>query len=270
MMYDSLLFHIGASNVGDIAIVDPAVDDSSTMVQSLPMKFIQVGNVQISPVLHFNDFNTDVIAYVLLALLGMMAVIWYFFPERFSMIFPLRSESQLQRVAESSAKVPGTLITVFLWLNFMVSAGIFILLVLHRFFEKEITGLSDYMILGYVVLVLGGLLLYRFVIIFGAAFIFQTQKMMKQQVVSGRNIQLVTGMFLVPAILLMLYAGGSFIVYIAIAAVVPLQVFRLVQIVIIGKSSAIFSALHIILYICTLEIVPVLVLMGLIGNGSGI
>lgn len=270
IMYNSLLYNLNVLAVSDTTIVNLAVDDSNTVTQPLPVNFIQMDNVQISPVLHLNDLNTDITAYVLLILLGIISVIWYFFPDRFSTIFSLKPDSKFQRAVESSTKVPGTLITGFFWLNFIISTGIFILLVLQRFFGNEITGLSDYEILSYVFIALSGLLLYRFMIIFGTAFVFQTQKLMKQQVITGRNILFITGVLLVPFILVILYTGGNVIMYTAIVTIVLLQVYRLVQIVIIGKSSTIFSALHIILYLCTLEIVPVLVLIRLIGNGSGI
>ena len=267
-MYDSLLYHFNVLKVGDTAIVSRAVVDSNSMIQPLPVNFLQSGNVQISPIMHLDNPNIFVITITLLILLGIISVVRYFLPDRLSLIFSMKSESQLQRSGESNAKVPGTLITGFFWLNFIISTGIFILLLLKMFFEKEIVDFSDYNLLSYIYLTILVLLLYRIVIIWGAAFVFQTQKLMKVQVTASRNIQFLTGVLLVPVILLMLYFDGNFITYTAIAVIVLLQLFRLVKIVIIGKSSTIFSALHIILYLCALEIVPVLVLMRLIGNGS--
>jgi len=267
-MYDSLLYHFNVLRVGDTTIVNRAVIDSNTIIQPSPVNFLQSGDVQISPIIQQDNSNIFVITCALLILLGIISVIRYFLPDRLSMIFSLKSESQLQRAGDSNAKVPGTLITGFFWLNFIVSTGIFILLLLKIFFEKEIVDLSDYSLLSYIYITLLVLFLYRILIIWGAAFVFQTQKLMKVQVATNRNIQFLTGVLLVPVILLMLYIDGNFITYTAIAAIVLLQLFRLIKIVIIGKSSTIFSALHIILYLCTLEIVPVLVLMRLIGNGS--
>ena len=219
-MYDSLPHNFNVLNVGDTTIVNQAVVDSNSMIQTLPVTFLQTGNVPISPIIHLDNSNIFVITCVLLILLGIISVIRYFLPDRLSSIFSLRTESQLQRTGDSNARVPGTLITGFFWLNFIISTGIFILLLLKIFFEKETVDFSDYSLLSYIYLTLLVLFLYRFVIIWGAAFVFQTQKLMKVQVVTSRNIQFLTGVLLVPVILLMLYLDGNFITYPAIAAIV--------------------------------------------------
>ncbi len=267
-MYDSLQSYYNDSVIGDTAYSNLVLTDSSIVTKSISDSFLQIDSVEISPVLNLYSSNTDFIAYVLLILLGIISVLWYFLPDRFSTIFLLKSNSQLQRTGENIAKVPGTLVMGFLWLNFVISICIFIFLLLQMFFAKEISGTTDYKILGYIFLLLTGWLLYRFIIIFGAAVIFETQKLKRQQVIIGGNINIITGVLLVPTILFILYAGVNLLIYIGAALILCLQVYRLLQTVIIGKLSTIFSALHIILYLCTLEIVPVLVLIGLIGNAA--
>ncbi|MBC8320388.1 MAG: DUF4271 domain-containing protein [Bacteroidetes bacterium] len=268
-MLAGLQYDFNELAVSDSANVSYVVDDSGVVSQTL-VNIFQVDNIQINPLLYYNNPNTDIITYVLLALLSIISAIWYFFPDRFLSIFFMKSKSQLLRGGESRVRVPGTLITVFFWINFIIATNIFILLFLKRFFAIEIEGLSDYQVVSFIFLTISGLFLYRGVIIFGAATIFQTKKLMQHQVVIGQNILFITGVLLVPVILVLLYSGGSFFIYLAIAAIFFLQATRLVQLVIIGKSSTIFSVLHIILYLCTLEIVPVLVLIRLIGNGSEI
>ncbi len=147
-MYDSLLYHFNVIKVGDTTIVNKAVVDSSSIIQPLPVNFLQVGNVQINPVVHFDNSSIFVITCVLLILLGVISVIRYFLPDRLSMIFSLKSESQLPRTGVSNTKVPGTLITGFFWLNFILSLGIFILLLLKIFYEKEIVDFSNYILLS--------------------------------------------------------------------------------------------------------------------------
>lgn len=269
-MYDSLLYHFNVLMVGDTTFVGNTVIDSSFIIQPVTVNFLNASNVQINPAVHSDNSNIFVITCVLLALLGVIAVIRYFLPDRLSMIFSLKRESQLQRTEGSNTKVPGTLITAFFLINFMISAGIFILILLQRFFENQIIGMSDSEVLSYIFIIIAGLFLYRSVIILGAATIFQTKKLMKQQVIISRNILLITGVFLVPATLLILYVASDLFIYIALVVMALLQVYRLGVSAIIGKSSTIFSVLHIILYLCTLEIVPVLVLIRLIRNGSGI
>ena len=267
-MVDSLLYQYNDTVIGDTMTTNIIIDSASIGNQNLPINFLQSSQIDINPILHISTFNSDVITYLLLVLLGINIVIWYFLPDKFLSIFSLKPNSQLQRSVESSAKDLGALIVGVFWINFILSIGIFILFILESFFTNEISGLSQFEILSYIFLFIGGLLLYRFIIMFGAATIFQTQKIMKQQVVLGRNIIFITGVFLVPVVLIILYTGSNIIIYTTIVIIILSQAYRLMLIVIIGKSNTIFSALHIILYLCTLEIVPVLVLARLIGNGS--
>ena len=263
-MFDSLFYQYNDSVIGD-TIVNYTV---GIVNQALPTSFIQHGHVDITPILQIGTFNSDVITYLLLVLLGINIVIWYFLPDKFLYIFSLKPNSQLQRTVDSSAKDLGVLIAGVFWVNFIVSIGLIILFILESFFINEISGLSQIEILSNIFLFIGGIFLYRFIIIFGAANIFQTKKMMRQQVVLGRNIMFITGVFLVPVILIILYTGSHIVIYTTIVIIILLQIYRLILIVIIGKSNTIFSALHIILYLCALEIVPILVLARLIGNGS--
>lgn len=268
-MLNSSQYQVNEIIISDTSGVNLTIDDSTTLSQPI-VNFIQTEVIEISPIPHLYNSNTDVIAYILLILLGIISVIWYYMPDRFSTIFTLRSDGYLQRTGDSVTKVPGTLIMVFFWLNFVISSCIFITLLLQRFFGNEIIGFTEYEILGYILLVLSGLLLYRYIVIFGTATIFETKKLSRQQVIIGSKINFITGLFLVPIILVVIYTGANFFIYIGVAVIFVLQVYRLLKIVIIGKSSTIFSALHIILYLCTLEIVPVLVLIRLISNASGL
>lgn len=255
--------------VGDTINLNPPVSDSS-FIQHLMVDYLHLDSVQVEPVIQTGSATLDIITIVLIGLLGMSAVIRYFLPDRFATIFTLKSESQLQRLSLSNAQVPGSLILSLFWLNFILSMGIFIFLIFREFFEDKSAIFPDFMLLGNIIIMLILLYVYRATIIYGAATIFQTKQMMKEQVAVGRNIQFLTGVILLPAMLLIIYSEVDIILYITIGIIIFLQLLRMVKIAIIGKSSTIFSALHIILYLCTLEIVPILVLIRLIENGSGI
>lgn len=268
-MNDSLQYNFRDSVISDTVSVNLSLDDS-TIVPKTIASFIQKESIEISPLINMYNSTTDIIAYILLFMLGIISVIWFFAPDRFSTIFSLRSDGYLQRTGDSVTKVPGTIIIGFFWLNFIISLCIFITLLVIRFFKDSFADLTEYEIMGYTILILCSLILYRYLVIFGTATIFETQKLRRQQVIIGSRTNFITGLFLVPIILVSIFTKGSFFIYMGIAVIVILQIYRLLKTVIVGKSSTIFSALHIILYLCTLEIVPVLVLIRLIGNASRI
>ncbi len=267
-MNDSLLYHFNVVGIVDSIPVSSDSIVDSTKVTPVDVEFLGLDSLTVDPAMVHTSLNYDIITYVLLLLLGIIAIIWHFMPDRFSMIFSLKTEVNYSRLGDANNVVPGTIITGFFWLNFIISSGIFTFVIIKEYFKLSFINYSFFEIIGYIFIVFLGLLFYRTIIIYGTALVFQTTKMMKQQILTGRNIQFITGVFLLPVILLLLHTSGSLFIYIAIAVIAFLQIVRLVKIMIIGKSSTMFSVLHIILYLCTLEIVPVLVLIRLIGNAS--
>lgn len=268
-MYDSLIFQYSGSVDHDSVQLMDSIQSDTILAQEV-LSFIQLEKVNVEPVVHSVSPEYDYITYILFALIGVIAVIWHFMPDRFSMIFSLKTEKNFQRIGDTGIKVPGTMITGFFWFNFIIVTGLFILILLQSFFSDHLNNLPFIQLLGYIYLFFGSLLLYRVIVIYGTALIFDTRKMMQQQVVTGRNVQFVTGVFLAPIIILMIYSKNEYLLYISLGFIALLQLIRISKIMIIGKSSTMFSVLHIILYLCTLEIVPILVLIRLIGNVSGV
>ncbi len=264
-MNDSLLYHLNVLLISDTTIVQNTVSDSNTFIKSAPLNFLEISNI--NPELLVTNTNFDIITYVIILLLGIVGIIWYTLPDRFLTIFSLKSLSRIQREGDSSYKKPGLFFIGLFWTIYIISFSFFSILILYEFYFPKMSNIIDLQIFKIIITSLIGLFIYRFIIIYGAAFIFQTQKLLKQQVIIDRNIQLITGILLLPISLLIIYTTGIFIFYVVIAAILALQGYRIIQIVIIGNSSVVFSAFHIILYLCALEIVPILILLRLINNG---
>jgi len=263
-MYDNLLYNFNETQIGDTLSMVTALKDSCTIDTLAQNNFIELGNLPINPMLYSHNLNDDIITFVVITLIGIVSVVWYLLPERFLSIFSLKSIKQIQRDGNSASNAPGLIITSLFWIIFIVSVSAFLFLFLHRFFYDAISEASDYQVFKYIIVVISSLFVFRYILIYTTAFIFQTGKMMKQQVITDRNIQLITGILLLPIILIVQYANGDILIYAVIASLLILQAYRLIQIAIIGNSSSVFSAFHIILYLCALEIVPILVLLRLI------
>ncbi len=266
-MNDSLIFHY--SNIAgkeQLSVPDSALIDT-VMIKEVE-SFLNLKSTTIAPALHHVNSGYDYITYILFGLLGIIAVIWHTMPDRFSLIFSLKTEKQFQRIGDTTVKVPGNIITAFFWINFIIVSGIFVMILMQSFLGDYIEGLSIMEALGYIYLGLVSLLLYRIIITYGTAIVFQTRSLMQQQIVTGRNVQFISGIYLSSVIILILYVNSGLLIYLSLGIIALLQFVRIIKIMIIGKSSTMFSVLHIILYLCTLEIVPILVLIRLIRNLS--
>ena len=212
--------------------------------------------------------QSDYLTYVIIFLIGSAALIWHFMPDRFRMIFSLKTESHYLRSVNANPLVQGNLITGFFAINYFISLGIFMFLFLGEFFEDLIEGHSTIEMLGWCYFIIGVFYIYRTALIYGISIIFNTIKLRKQQVRIGQNILFITGIFLLPIILLKLYTGFGGLLIFAIVIIGLLQLVRLTKTFAIGKSISMFNALHIILYLCALDIVPALVLIRMFVNTS--
>lgn len=273
-MGDSIPNLFNTTVINDSIIFNDILIADSVSVDSMPVKevvnFLKLGDIVIKPMVKTINSEVDIITYILIALLGIIAVIWRFMPGRFSMIFSLKTDNQFPRSGGSNVVVPGTLITGFFWINFIVALAIFSYLLIQTYTINVIAELALFQLFGYIFLLIGSLLLYRIIIIFGTAKVFQTQKMMQQQMTVGRNLQFISGVILVPIIILIYYLNVPQLIVFTLVVLAFLQIIRVGKIILIGKSNTMFSTLHIILYLCALEMVPVLVLIRMIGNAFGV
>ncbi len=266
-MNDSIPYYFNVVGFSEIS-ADTTLNTAKPVSSNTLVEFLDLTSVKVSPEIITNYSGDDFITYVLLFFLGIIAVIWHFLPDRLLMIFSLKTDYQYSRTGESNVSVPGNLITGFFWLNFIVVVSFFILIIVEKYYSGLIVAMTKIETLSIIVITLLCLIMYRTIIIFVASVVFRTKKMMKSQLIVGRNIQFITGLVLVPSILFLIYSNGSYLLYIMMVTVAVLQLVRLLKILIIGKSSTMFSTFHIILYLCTLELVPILVLTGLIVNDS--
>ncbi len=212
----------------------------------------------------------DYITLMVFVLIGAAAIIWHFMPDRFRVLFSIKTEKSNIRTGEINPVVPGSLITGFMGFNFLVTSGIFVFFVLKYYFPDLVTGMSLINVLGYDYLVLIAILLYRIILTYGISYLFDTRIMRRQQNTVGRNILFMTGIFLLFVIPLLIYSNVDLILIFSLGVISILQIIRVIRTIVIGKSSRMFSTLHIILYLCALEIVPILVLIRMIGNSSGV
>jgi uncharacterized protein DUF4271 len=266
-MNDSIPYYFNVVGVSKIS-ADTIVANSDSGINASYNRFLELTSVNIDPLPIFSNFSDDIITYILFFLIGTIAMIWHFLPDKFALIFSLKIDNQFARSGDRNVRVPGTLITGFFWINFIIVSCFFILILLEKYFAELIISMSVFEVFGVILIGFLCLIVYRSIVIYATGIVFQTKKMMKKQLVIGRNIQFITGVILAPIVLLIIYSSGSLLLSLMALTIAFLQVLRLVKISIIGKSSTIFSTLHIILYLCALELVPILVLFGLIGNDS--
>jgi hypothetical protein len=90
--------------------------------------------------------------------------------------------------------------------------------------------------------------------------VFKTSKVVHEYLINNMIFSIVTGIILFPAVIISLYINNPFYVWIACSIFSILLVYRFVRSFIIGLSNLKYSVFYLFLYLCTLEILPLLLL----------
>ena len=91
--------------------------------------------------------------------------------------------------------------------------------------------------------------------------IFQTKEITSNYILNSFLSKAVWGLVLIPVLIISIYFNELFVVYIGLGLLSVLLVNRGVRGIIIGADNRKFSILYYFLYLCTLEILPVVLLI---------
>ncbi|MCB0592454.1 MAG: DUF4271 domain-containing protein [Lewinellaceae bacterium] len=169
--------------------------------------------------------------------------------------------NQLQREREAGGGLPYYLFYGF----FMINAGFFAFL-LARHYSLDILP-ANWMGLLYCIAGVAGLFLGKQLLLGFLAFVFPIQKEVALYSFTIIVFSIMLGFFFVVVNLLLAYApeyAVQPILYGAYAGIGATYLFRSLRGLFIGNRFALFHKFHFLLYICTVEIAPVLVLAKLL------
>lgn len=225
-----------------------------TFIQTTPVNF------QIRPI----EKNYDGwIVYVLLFSVFFISLIWYYLPERAMSMIKFTDKKRDFRSRENvNTETPGILILLFFILNYFMTLTLFFFLSLKNINITPYSFIQNDCFLFFLVGVIS-LFLYKLIIMFFAGFFFNTRAVALKQMKLYINVDNLTGVLLIPLLFLLLFDRLDFLFYLGLFILLAFQIFKWFQSFVLGKSIPGFSILHLFMYLCTLEIVPLIVLIKL-------
>lgn len=206
------------------------------------------------------------IMYIVLVLLALIAVTWYFAPERIRTILYFSVGKAKQERKGLSVNPPGIVINTLMFLNYLIALTIFIFLVTKQFLPLYITRLSTEEFIVSVTAIILAVFFYRLIHMAFSGFIFNTQTASHTQIAFYRKVNFSLGILLVPMIFFIILTGAKFLLAAGLIILLSAQILKWVQTFFIGISIPGFSVFHLIMYLCTLEIIPVVVLIRLLDS----
>jgi len=214
-------------------------------------------SVDLNPVL----LSIDKIHFLSLFLLGLIFIvgaIWYFAPSLLQNSFSPIYKSPFGRLKESAANKTGAFTNIVLYLNFFITVPLLVFVILNSDMGVGIEIPSNWQSLYYISFLLVVWVLYRYVFVTFSGFVFNTNNVALQQNRFYNSTDKAIGLLFLPILLLSLYAENNLYFYLSAIIVVGLMVMRWAFTISIGIRITKFSWFHFILYLCALEIVPLM------------
>ena len=246
-----------------------SADTIGTLAPEIHPVFIneKPGNAGNYPVSHNinRELTPDWVLYFSLGFLLILAWLRLIYTKFIVNIFSATVNYQLAQKVFREAGIVQWRISLFLNVFYFLSTGIFLYLVIDYFeyYPAELAGLK---LLGGIYGFLMAYSLFRFIILKATGKVFNKSTLFNEAIFHNLLFNKITGVVVLPFILLIAYTRGIYqdiSIYAGLASLVGLYFMRFIRMFIFVKKSNVLL-FYFILYLCTLEIMPVLVIIKLI------
>lgn len=238
------------------AVIDTASYQKLMTHPYLPMQTkpsFRINELHIAP-------NYDGRFYLIIGMLFYLAFIKVTFPKYFSNLFQLIFQSPIRQKQTREQLQQNNLASLFSNVLFVLNASIFVSLVAVK---NAWVDLSLYACIAYGAAIFTGLYLFKFLFLWCSGWLFSQREAIGNYSFIVFLTNKVMGVFLIPVILLLAFSPISvqdFAYNTALIIISILFVYRYLISFSIVRASLKVSAFHFFLYLCTCEVLPMLVL----------
>lgn len=259
--HGSFLFgnHAGSMLVDSAEVVIPVTNRQAVG------HFLQTKSVLFHIIDHQAGYSYQITIF-LLGLTLMLALIWFFFPERVYRLLSKEGSKHKAKYSNNQFAKPGILLYSLYIMTIVSVIGLFIYFAITVFMPEKLAGIAFYHV---VLLLFVSVFLYftfRFVIISFAGFLFNMDEQVARQMRAGFRIDLIISFLMIPVLIIAYNTPFTEVLYAGVMLMVVMMALKWIQTLLIGLKSAKISLYHNILYLCALEIIPVIILIKLIEN----
>lgn len=152
-------------------------------------------------------------------------------------------------------------ISTTFFIIYTLSFSLFIIHINRLLIKSSLLEKSSFYEYCQVFLVINVLFFLKIIILKIIGNIFQTKEITSNYILNSFLSKAVWGLVLIPVLIISIYFNELFVVYIGLGLLSVLLVNRGVRGIIIGADNRKFSILYYFLYLCTLEILPVVLLI---------
>jgi len=219
---------------------------------------LQVKAFRISPHQHY---PSDWIVSSFLASLIIVAWLRFFYFKRLRQIYYTPLSRRFLNILTREGSLFKERIAAALTLIYIFTFSLFLSLILKDLIPGTISRFSDYQVF---VICAAGLVVFWFVKIYVIRFlgvVFRTISYTQDYLQNTLAFLFITGLILLPLLILTFFLHSNIFLYIILIIIGLLYFFRLMRGFFIGISLKKFSYLFLFVYLCALEILPLLVIL---------
>jgi hypothetical protein len=248
---DSLLILQKKKSIRDTASYKKLMTHPYLPMQTKPS--FRINELRIAP-------NFDGRFYLIIGMLFYLAFIKVTFPKYFSNVFQLIFQSPIRQKQTREQLQQNNLASLFSNILFILNASIFVSLIAIK---NGWVDLTLYSCIAYSVVGFTALYLFKFLFLWLSGWLFSQREAIGNYSFIVFLTNKVMGVFLIPAILLLAFSPltvQDFAYNSALIIISILFVYRYLISFSIVRASLKVSAFHFFLYLCTCEVLPMLVL----------
>lgn len=214
--------------------------------------------------------SKDQLFYVLVGLLLILGFIRASFPKYFTYLFMLVRQTSFRQKQTREQLLQGRLPSLMMNILFLLVAGIFVSVV---FTQKKITNIPFWYLVLYSILILAGVYLLKFLFLRFTGWVFRVSEAAETYIFIVFLVNKLMAVVLLPLVWLLAFSEGDFnvIVFtISTFIIVLMLLYRYILALAAVRNMVRVSPFHFFIYLCAVEILPVLLIYKVVFSKMGL
>ena len=252
-------FYTDKNEFADSSIVSAKIDTIKEITQPSLFTTHNLTSNKIEPIEH-NIVSHDWITIHILVCIGLIAWVQVYYRNRLKQIFKAFSGARHLNQLSRDGNIFRERIAIPLLIIYLVSVSLLIYLAFIEVLEKSIPNISGLKLFSSIMLIILLSWFIKNIIITFIGNVFRNYLILSEYILTNFIFNLTVGLILIPVLIFSVYMHSNEMVYTGIILWILIFIYRVIRQLFIELSYRNFSLFYRILYLCTFEIVPLLVL----------
>jgi len=256
---DSILSETANNKQNDS--INPGKSDTVVKEKNLQKFFTGKESIkkEIAPI-KITSINNDWILGIIILCAVLYSFVHTFYHKRILQIYSAFGARHYANQVNREGNLYNERISIPLLIIFFLSFSLFLVQAFIFFIDEENLFFQAHIYYIIICLLLLVFWFAKIFIILVISKIFHTEKMTKEYLLNMLIYTAITGIIILPINILIIYSHNSFFIYVGIIITSLIIIYWLIRGFIIGLSYQNYSSLHLFIYLCSLEILPLIVI----------